>query len=392
MTVTTGGRTSSCSASASLPCRPSSIWFSLQQLGAVAQLLDHQHRGIALDRLIDGRHDPEVHQHLDDLGGLDRHALGELGHRDGLAERHLALDRRGGHLETVLGLGADGGGPRLEAFLLLVPRADVAGDVQLLAAIARALLVVLLFAGSGRGVRGVRRMRVGGAGCASARPRRCGAALALGFFGRALLGEPARFLLRLLAGLFLLDAATVLGLEPLALAPLRLRLLALRALGFLGLALLRVDLLLLRTSLPFEHIALDVGALRRTSTLTVRARPWLLASLSSLWVLRLKVMRLGAEPSLPWPWLRRRCVSSSSLASSLIMSSGLDTRDARLVELCDQAVHRTFRRRQIGRSLHQPCVLTLAPCAMLASPRAPQCCASNQCARAFMMRLPASSR
>ena len=81
----------------------------LEQLGAVAQLFDHQHRGVALDRLIDRRHDAQVHQHLDHLGRLDRHLLRQLGHRDGLAERHLALDRRGGHLEAVLGFGA---GPR----------------------------------------------------------------------------------------------------------------------------------------------------------------------------------------------------------------------------------------------------------------------------------------
>ena len=58
----------------------------------------------------------------------------------------------------------------------------------------------------------------------------------------------------------------------------------------------------------------------------MRARPWPLASLSSLFDLRFSVMRRGAESAAS---VRRgfffRCVSSSSLASSLMTSFGPPT-------------------------------------------------------------------
>src|ERR1019366_144333 len=87
--------------------------------------------------------------------------LRQLGHGDGLPERHLTLYRRRGHLEAVLGFGADRNRARLQSLLLLVPGADIAGDVQLLAAVTRALLIVALLARRRRRVYGMHRMGMG---------------------------------------------------------------------------------------------------------------------------------------------------------------------------------------------------------------------------------------
>ena len=65
----------------------------LQHLGDVAHFLDHEHRGVLVDGLVDRRHDAHVEHRLHDFARLDRHALGELGDRDGLADRDLALHR-----------------------------------------------------------------------------------------------------------------------------------------------------------------------------------------------------------------------------------------------------------------------------------------------------------
>ena len=77
---------------------------ALEHLGDVAHLLDHQRRGVAIDGLVDGGHDAHVHHGLDDFGGLDGHLLRDFLRRDGLADGHFALDRRGGHFEGVLRL------------------------------------------------------------------------------------------------------------------------------------------------------------------------------------------------------------------------------------------------------------------------------------------------
>ena len=70
--------------------------------GGVAELFDHQHRGVLIDGLVDGGHHAHVHHHLDDFVGLHGHALRQLADRDGLADLHIALDRRGRTLEAVL--------------------------------------------------------------------------------------------------------------------------------------------------------------------------------------------------------------------------------------------------------------------------------------------------
>ena len=81
----------------------------LEHLRRVAHLLDHEHRGVLIDRLVDGRHDAHVHQDLDDFGRLDRHLLRELRDGDGLADADFAHDRRGRHLEAMLAVAADCG-------------------------------------------------------------------------------------------------------------------------------------------------------------------------------------------------------------------------------------------------------------------------------------------
>ena len=83
-------------------CSSSSIALSLTTHGGVAELLDHEHRGVLIDGLIDRRHHAHVHHDLDDFVGLHGHALRQLGDRDRLADLHVALDGRGRTLEAVL--------------------------------------------------------------------------------------------------------------------------------------------------------------------------------------------------------------------------------------------------------------------------------------------------
>ena len=86
----------------------------------MAHLLNNEDGRLRLDRLIDRRHHPEVHQHFDDLGRLDRHLLGKLRDRYRLPDRHLTAHRRRGHLKAVRRIGADAHGARLQPPLLLV--------------------------------------------------------------------------------------------------------------------------------------------------------------------------------------------------------------------------------------------------------------------------------
>ncbi len=61
----------------------------------VAEFLDHQLRGVLVDGLVDGGHHAHLHHRLDDLVGLDGHAVRELADRDRLGQLHVALDGRG---------------------------------------------------------------------------------------------------------------------------------------------------------------------------------------------------------------------------------------------------------------------------------------------------------
>jgi hypothetical protein len=67
----------------------------------VAELLDHQHRGVVIDGLIDGRHDAHLEQRLDHFRTLNGHLLGKFGHDVGIAHEHVADDRRGRTREAV---------------------------------------------------------------------------------------------------------------------------------------------------------------------------------------------------------------------------------------------------------------------------------------------------
>ncbi len=106
-----------------------------QHFRRVTKLLDHEHRGVLVDRLVDGGHDAHVHQNLDDLGRLDRHLLRKLRDGDGLADTDFAHDGCRRHFKAMLtAVRRRLHRPAFHAALLLVARADVAGDVQLLTA------------------------------------------------------------------------------------------------------------------------------------------------------------------------------------------------------------------------------------------------------------------
>ena len=65
----------------------------LRGLRLVAHFLDDDHRGFLVEHLVDRHHLAELHQRLDDLGGLDRHLVREFGDGDRLRHRHVADDR-----------------------------------------------------------------------------------------------------------------------------------------------------------------------------------------------------------------------------------------------------------------------------------------------------------
>jgi hypothetical protein len=75
------------------------------QLGGnrlVAHFLDHDHRRLLVEDLVDGDHGTHLHHDLDDLDGLDRHLVGKVGDRDGLRHVDFAHDRLGRRLEAAL--------------------------------------------------------------------------------------------------------------------------------------------------------------------------------------------------------------------------------------------------------------------------------------------------
>src|SRR5690606_25747260 len=141
---------------------------------------------------------------------------------------------------------------RLHAPLLLVARAHIADDVQLLPPVARGLLFLRLL--------GRRRLDTS-ALLLSGSPLLKLALAGFGLFARTLLGKLAGLLGLLLPELLFFDTAPVLGLEPLVLASLGFGALGFRARGSLGLAPLRFDVFLLLPGLLLQHVALDVRAL-----------------------------------------------------------------------------------------------------------------------------------
>ncbi len=55
----------------------------------VAHLLDDDHRGLLVELLVDGDHLAQLHQLLDDLGGLHRHLVRQVGDADRLRNVHF---------------------------------------------------------------------------------------------------------------------------------------------------------------------------------------------------------------------------------------------------------------------------------------------------------------
>ena len=80
----------------------SSIAVSVRRVAAVAHLLDDEHRRVLIEHLVDRDHHAHLHQGLDDLIRLDRHALRELADRDRGADLDVANDGRRRLLEAVL--------------------------------------------------------------------------------------------------------------------------------------------------------------------------------------------------------------------------------------------------------------------------------------------------
>ena len=89
-------------------------------LHGVLEIRGDQRCGVVVERLVDGRHDAQVHQLLDDLAGLDTQAPGQVADADDLGNPHDALaglGHRDGRLALLLA--------RQDAFLL-----RAAGDVH----------------------------------------------------------------------------------------------------------------------------------------------------------------------------------------------------------------------------------------------------------------------
>ena len=54
----------------------------VSRLGGMAHFLDHEDRGVLIQRLVDRDHHAHLHQHLDHFTRLDSHQLGQIGHGD----------------------------------------------------------------------------------------------------------------------------------------------------------------------------------------------------------------------------------------------------------------------------------------------------------------------
>ena len=96
ITVTTGGRGSAVDARAPRDSASSASGSSsLAGLRLVPHFLDQDHRGFLVEHLVDRDHLAQLHQRLDDLGGLHRHLVREIGDGDRLGNRDFADDRPG---------------------------------------------------------------------------------------------------------------------------------------------------------------------------------------------------------------------------------------------------------------------------------------------------------
>jgi hypothetical protein len=57
----------------------------------VAEFLDHQHRGVVVDHLVDRHHHAHLEQRLHHFAALERQLRGKVGHADGVAEPRLLV-------------------------------------------------------------------------------------------------------------------------------------------------------------------------------------------------------------------------------------------------------------------------------------------------------------
>ena len=65
---------------------------SRDALGAMPELAHHQFGGIRVKRLIDGRHDVHLHEHLDDIDAALRHAVGQLLYGDRVRDDDVTVN------------------------------------------------------------------------------------------------------------------------------------------------------------------------------------------------------------------------------------------------------------------------------------------------------------
>ena len=94
MTVTTGGRDFSVAVVVVGALQAFQHVGFGDALDGVAVFGGDQFGGVGVDHVVDRRHHAVLHQHLDDVDGAARHAVGEFGDRDGFGNRHFA--RAGG--------------------------------------------------------------------------------------------------------------------------------------------------------------------------------------------------------------------------------------------------------------------------------------------------------
>jgi hypothetical protein len=156
-----------------------------------------------------------------------------------------------------------------------------------------------------------------------------------------LLGDATRFFRRLLPRLLFFGATKVFGLNPLALAALVLNALGLETRGFFNLAALRIDFVLLLTSLLFENVALDVRPLPAhfdihgaSTTLRACQLEFALRLALERYLARRRISVVSAPVAAPQV---RKQFELRIIADAVVGSFHFDTR---LVELHEQPVNR----------------------------------------------------
>ena len=108
ITVTTGGARLSFPFDLQGPLQRLLHGVLMNELGRVTHELHHGGGGLLIDGLIDGGHEAELHQGLDDLPGLHRHALRQLADGDHVGHLDFPGDELRGLEFTTLLLHLDG--------------------------------------------------------------------------------------------------------------------------------------------------------------------------------------------------------------------------------------------------------------------------------------------